>query len=80
MVKQCEEKSRRFNCTVNVVILDDELAFAEMLDKQIEIHCIKKDWLYESQIYTSGRELLEKDLSRVQIVLILICLNKADWI
>lgn len=68
MVKQCEEKSRRFNCTVNVVILDDELAFAEMLDKQIEIHCIKKDWLYESQIYTSGRELLEKDLSRVQIV------------
>ena len=41
MVKQCEEKSRRFNCTVNVVILDDELAFAEMLDKQIEIHCIK---------------------------------------
>lgn len=27
MVKQCEEKSRRFNCTVNVVILDDELAF-----------------------------------------------------
>lgn len=51
MVKQCEEKSRRFNCTVNVVILDDELAFAEMLDKQIEIHCIKKDWLYESQIY-----------------------------
>lgn len=75
MVKQCEEKSRRFNCTVNVVILDDELAFAEMLDKQIEIHCIKKDWLYESQIYTSGRELLEKDLSRVQIVFLDIDIN-----
>ncbi len=47
MVKQCEEKSRRFNCTVNVVILDDELAFAEMLDKQIH-------WLLPAACYQSA--------------------------
>ena len=41
------EKVRRFNFVVNVVILDDEQTFAEMLDKQIELHCVKKTSVYK---------------------------------
>lgn len=64
MVNQYKEKIRRFDCAVKIVILDDELEFSKILDKKIKEYCARKDLLYDCQIFSSGKTLLEDDLFR----------------
>lgn len=65
MVNQYKEKIRRFDCAVKIVILDDELEFSKILDKKIKEYCARKDLLYDCQIFSSGKTLLEDDLSLI---------------
>ena len=67
MVNQYKEKIRRFDCAVKIVILDDELEFSKILDKKIKEYCARKDLLYDCQIFSSGKTLLEDDLSSIQV-------------
>ena len=67
MVNLYKEKIRRFDCAVKIVILDDELEFSKILDKKIKEYCARKDLLYDCQIFSSGKTLLEDDLSSIQV-------------
>lgn len=67
MVNQYKGKIRRFDCAVKIVILDDELEFSKILDKKIKEYCARKDLLYDCQIFSSSKNLLEDDLSSIQV-------------
>lgn len=67
MVNQYKRKIRRFDCAVKIVILDDELEFSKILDKKIKEYCARKDLLYDCQIFSSSKNLLEDDLSSIQV-------------
>ena len=67
MVNQYKEKIRRFDFTVKIVILDDEPEFSKILDKKIKAYCARKDLLYDCQIFSSSKTLLEDDLSSIQV-------------
>ena len=67
MVNQYKRKIRRFDCAVKIVILDDELEFSKILDKKIKAYCARKDLLYDCQIFSSSKNLLEDDLSSIQV-------------
>lgn len=67
MVNQYKEKTRRFDFTVKIVILDDEPEFSKILDKKIKTYCARKDLLYDCQIFSSSKTLLEDDLSSIQV-------------
>ena len=67
MVNQYKEKIRRFDFTVKIVILDDEPEFSKILDKKIKAYCARKDLMYDCQIFSSSKTLLEDDLSSIQV-------------
>ena len=74
MVNQYKEKIRRFDFTVKIVILDDEPEFSKILDKKIKAYCARKDLMYDCQIFSSSKTLLEDDLSSIQVSSVMLLL------
>lgn len=53
---------------VKIAILDDDPMFAEELHRKISMGCAKRDWKLECHIFLSPQELLDFDLSNIQII------------
>ena len=53
---------------MKVVVCDDDLAFCKILSQKIEEQFAIRDWPYSCGVFSNGQELLNADLSDVQIV------------
>lgn len=52
---------------MKIIILDDDVAFARELYKQVSMGCAKRDWELSCQLFSSPQTLLKGDHSGVQV-------------